>query len=89
MNLIRLLIFALLLYIGYRLWKRLGATLFKPGEQEDLDESTVQSADLVQDPQCQIYFLKQRGIETRIKGQTVHFCSEKCRDEYLKDHSIR
>jgi len=86
MNLIRLLIFGLFIYIGYRLLKALGAFIFRPREQENPDEVTTQSTDLVQDPQCETYFLKQRGVEARIKGQTVHFCSEKCRDDYLKSH---
>ena len=89
MYLIRLIFIALFIFIGYRLVKNAVAFLNRSRQEEAPEENTTLSADLVQDPQCEIYFMKQRGVEARIKGQTLHFCSEKCRDDYLKSHRLR
>jgi len=82
---IRLLIFAALIYFCYRLLKGpLGSILkdkFKPSDDE---ESLLADADLIKDPQCGAYFMKQKGIEARIAGKTIHFCSPACRDKFLK-----
>lgn len=80
----RFLIFALIIYLAYRVLKsRLGS--FQQGG-EDQDETSLQNTELIQDPQCGTYFLRQRGIGARIKGREVYFCSENCRDDYLKEH---
>jgi len=38
--------------------------------------------ELVRDPQCGTYVAKARAIAVERGGQTVYFCSTKCRDEY-------
>lgn len=40
-------------------------------------------AKLVRDPQCGTYVAETSAIAARHGGATLHFCSEKCRDEYL------
>jgi YHS domain-containing protein len=44
-------------------------------------EKTV--AKLVRDPQCGTYVAENTAIAARHGGEVVHFCSERCRDEYL------
>ncbi|MCB2185726.1 MAG: hypothetical protein KQJ78_04870 [Deltaproteobacteria bacterium] len=39
--------------------------------------------DLVQDPNCGTYIPRSEAIRTRVHGQEMFFCSERCRDEYL------
>lgn len=80
----RFLIIAILSIAGYLLAKRCWRTLVgKLNPDEGADAGTTE---LVQDPQCGIYFVKQQGVEARIGGQTVHFCSESCRGKYLDKH---
>ncbi len=44
-------------------------------------EKTV--AKLVRDPQCGTYVSETTAIAARHGGEMLHFCSDKCRDEYL------
>jgi YHS domain-containing protein len=44
-------------------------------------EKTV--AKLVRDPQCGTYVAENTAIAARHGGEVLHFCSERCRDEYL------
>jgi YHS domain-containing protein len=40
-------------------------------------------AKLVRDPQCGTYVAETTAIAARHGSETLHFCSEKCRDEYV------
>jgi YHS domain-containing protein len=51
------------------------------GERGGHSEKTV--AKLVRDPQCGTYVAENTAIAASHGGQTLHFCSERCRDEYL------
>lgn len=46
------------------------------------------NTELIRDPQCGTYFLKQQGIEARVNGQHLFFCSKQCRDTYVRDHEL-
>jgi YHS domain-containing protein len=39
-------------------------------------------AKLVRDPQCGTYVAETSAIAVRRGDETLHFCSEKCRDQY-------
>jgi hypothetical protein len=80
----RFLVIAILLIAGYLLAKRYLYSL--AGRLNRNDDAGAGTTELVQDPQCGIYFVKQQGVEARIGGQTVHFCSESCRGKYLDKH---
>ncbi|MHC1741694.1 MAG: hypothetical protein AB9873_01525 [Syntrophobacteraceae bacterium] len=86
---IRLLIYGFVAYFAYQLFKLLARKLF-PSNFSDDDGQKVQRGDqnteLIQDPQCGTYFLKQHGVIATIQGRRLHFCSEKCRDSYLARH---
>ncbi len=84
----RILLFAILFFLGYLVLKSLGASLLKHRGRDD-GESDSGSTELIQDPQCDIYFMKQHGIQARIGGQTFYFCSEACRDKYIEAHRKR
>lgn len=38
---------------------------------------------MVQDPFCGTYLPQSEALRSRIAGEDVHFCSEKCRQGYL------
>ncbi len=44
-------------------------------------EKTVDK--LVRDPQCGVYVAEHTSVTASLSGSTLHFCSERCRDEYL------
>ena len=80
---IRLLIYVLIIYFGYRLVKRFIGSVLIP---QDKHEEVQQDTELIADPQCGTYFLKQSGVKAEIQGETVYFCSPACRDAYLLEH---
>ncbi len=82
---IRLIIYALIIYFGYRLFKSWGKSL-SGGSDQELSGSDPAETELIQDPQCGTYFMRLKGVSARIEGRTVYFCSESCRDAYIKEH---
>jgi len=46
--------------------------------------STPRSGELKKDPVCGTFVAPELAITQTFKGQTVHFCSKKCRDEYAR-----
>ena len=80
---IRIFLYSLFAYLVYRIARSWLRSLSGPGPQ-DSDETSQQEAELIQDPQCGTYFLKQRGVTAQVGGQTLYFCSKTCRDAYLK-----
>lgn len=46
------------------------------------DTSSGKIEVMVQDPQCGTYLPESEAIRTKISGEYVHFCSEKCRQGY-------
>jgi hypothetical protein len=80
---IRFFFYSLFAYLVYRIARSWLRSHSGPGPQ-DSGEASQQEAELIQDPHCGTYFLKQRGIPVQIDGQTLHFCSKTCRDAYLK-----
>lgn len=76
---IRLLILALIIYAVYRYLKpRLGLDRKTFG-----GENEPREAELIKDPHCGAYFLKNHGVSAYIDGETVYFCSTHCRDSYI------
>jgi YHS domain-containing protein len=43
-----------------------------------------QAVPLAKDPVCGTYVVRDRAITVSSGGQTHHFCSEKCRDEWAR-----
>ena len=82
---IRLAIFVFLVIVVYKLLRGLIKGVSVSSRQEvPADEST---AELVQDPQCGAYILPAQGVDARVAGNTYHFCSESCREQFLLEHS--
>jgi len=85
---IRLVIYAILIYICLRLLKSLGGGLLRSGPETE-QAGSVQEAELIKDPRCGAYFLKQTGVAAKVHGKPVYFCSEACRDAYLREGPSR
>jgi hypothetical protein len=81
---IRFLLYGILIYVGYRIVKPWLASFMK--STEDSPHPSSDETELIRDPQCGSYFLRQRGVEARIGGTKINFCSKECRDKYLVTH---
>lgn len=80
----RLFVYALIVWIAYFIVKKIAKALVAPPVSEDQASGPVSDAELIRDPQCGAFFLKQKGVKGVVEGQVVHFCSEQCYDKYLK-----
>ena len=83
---IRLLIYGLGFYVVYKAVKSWTRPLAEPDGEEAANGSLPASAELIKDPQCGAYFLRNRGVEVKVDGEWLNFCSPACRDEYLRSH---
>ena len=43
---------------------------------------------MVKDPQCGIYVASELALPVRSGAATLHFCSRRCRDEYLESRTV-
>ena len=88
LSLIRLVIFGFLIYLVYRLAKWI---ILSPGiKGQDMPEHQVpagQGEELVEDPHCHIYVPMSQAYKASIDGQDVFFCSQKCFEKYISEHS--
>lgn len=75
---IKLLLLALLFFIGYSFFNSLFPTRKqrpKPGQEGE---------QMVQDPECGTYLPLSEALKAKVNGQPVYFCSRKCRSQYKK-----
>ena len=83
----RLIIFALLAYVLYRLLKK----YFSSSQENHLDpgrwsQRSGEEEEVVKDPQCGVYCPKREMIPLETEETVLHFCSEKCKNLYLQTH---
>ena len=79
-----ILIFVLLavIYQAVKLLFRAAIQSYRHGD----GSSQLPGAEMVQDPQCLTYIVKDRAVTRRISGTAVHFCSAACADKYEQKH---
>lgn len=78
MGLIRLLIYGLLLYIGYKTIKSFFAR--KPEEKRQSDDRA--STDAVQDPVCGLFVSRDDAVVGTLDGKRYYFCSMACLEKF-------
>jgi hypothetical protein len=83
----RFFIYAILAWIAYFLVKKAGKAFFAPSSPDDRPSGEVSNTELIRDPQCGAYFMKQKGVKGVVDGKVMNFCSEQCYDKYLKRRS--
>ena len=74
---IRALLIALLAILAYFSLKTLLRSAGR-SSREGERKTQVHGAEMVLDPQCRTYVIKDRATARRIKGDLVYFCSEDC-----------
>ncbi len=78
-------ILALVLYQAIKTVIRSAVSAYEKGEGAPRRSgSRLPGADMVQDPQCRTYVLKERAVSRRVNGSTAFFCCDACADEYLR-----
>ena len=84
--LFRLIVFIVLGVIIYRASKSwFGQGRSKQSRMSGSSADRIDD-DMVQDPQCGIYFPRREGITLNVQGQQLLFCSEKCKQAYVAAH---
>ena len=80
----RLLIFAVLLYLAWRGLKSwmAGGSLGRRSTG-DIQSDAVDDV-MVKDPPGGFFFARHEGVHLRIGGEDLYFCSTGCRDRYVK-----
>jgi len=81
--------FLILAVVGYVFYRALKSMMIDSGASSSNGKQTgptdVDDV-LVQDPVCKTYVAQRNSIHIRRNGREIYFCSEECRDRYLKDH---
>ena len=84
--LFRLLIFiilAIVIYRGLKSWLGLNPT--KQQRMTGRQTGHIDD-DMVQDPQCGIYFPRRQGVPLKVQGKDLLFCSQECKQVYENEH---
>ncbi len=78
----KLLIFLILLYLGYRALKHRIA--FRSQEHKPYGSVAEIDDVMIKDPYCEVYFPKKSGIPLKTKNKTLYFCSRECKEQYVE-----
>ncbi len=79
---IRVLTLALLVAVVYYVLKTVLRSAVRGYQDEDRQRSRLRGEEMVLDPECRTYVLKDRAISRRIDGKIHSFCSENCAKRY-------
>ena len=80
---IRLLILAILVYVGWRMLRRGRRKNSEALSQEPPHDADPQDI-LVEDPVCHVLIPKHQALRLRRDGVTYYFCSEQCCDQFAE-----
>jgi YHS domain-containing protein len=78
---LRLLQLLLLLAVLRAVW-RLAKGVLEGAGYRQVEGRQPSGVKLVRDPNCGTYVSPSRALATRMAGETLYFCSEKCRREW-------
>lgn len=56
------------------------------GYQEQGARARLKGEEMVLDPQCRTYVIRERAVTRRVGGTTHYFCSEACARQYEEGH---
>lgn len=79
----RVLVYIILIGIVYFFIKKYSKSFLGSSTPEDSRPGKT-NGEMIKDPQCGAYFLKQQGVKGVVEGKVMHFCSEECYDKYLR-----
>lgn len=73
-----ILFLAMLVYSAIKNMLRAAGRAAHDGERK----AQIRGEEMVLDPQCRTYVIKDRAVARRIKGSLIYFCSEDCANKY-------
>jgi len=73
-----ILFLAMLLYSAIKTVIRSASRAYHEGERK----TQIHGEEMVLDPQCRTYVIKDRATARRIKGNLIYFCSEDCANKH-------
>lgn len=85
----KVLIILIMIFVIYRVLKKMILDPMKSDTSPyPLEKNRTDSADdlMIKDPECGVYFPQRQGITLKANGETLYFCSDKCRDDYKAKH---
>jgi YHS domain-containing protein len=88
----RFLYFLILLFLAKLLWNAVAGLLADAARQQmgangrsgRSAPKTIHKGQMVRDPVCGLHLPESRAITETRSGQRYHFCSEQCRQSFLK-----
>jgi len=84
----RLLIFIAIIYIVYKVLKSWMLKNLPAAGPSDSGRTSAEIDDvMVKDPYCEVYFPKRKGIQLKVKGEDLFFCSPECRNRFIESRS--
>jgi uncharacterized protein len=80
----KLIILIGIFYLAYRV-RKFWVQIKKSYDQSISGDAVSRIDDvMVKDPFCNVYFPKRNGIQMNISGKAHYFCSDECRDNFIK-----
>lgn len=79
---IKILIYILLIYIVYKVFRSLVAPSGSSAMRSNQETGSFDDV-MIKDPVCEVYFPKKDGIYLNNNGNEIYFCSKECRDKFL------
>lgn len=82
---IRAILIFILLFLVYQSVKVVFRTAMRNAQGND-ERSRLRGEDMVLDPECRTYVLKERAVTRSARGAKQYFCSEACAQKYDEKH---
>jgi len=80
---IRFLLFFLVIFVIYSALKIVVRSAVKGYREDEKGRSRrVMGDEMVLDPECHTYVVKDRAVTRHIRGTLTHFCSDACAQRY-------
>ena len=86
--LLRIILFAVLVYVFTKIFKKLFYSPMPRTERRTAANRWFESAgprhvdEMVQDPVCRVYIPKREALTAQITGTTYYFCSKECLEKF-------
>ncbi len=82
-----LVIFIAVVFIYYAV-KTVVVSAMKSYHEKDRGPARIKGEEMVLDPECRTYVVKDRAINRRVRGKVHSFCSEACAQRY-EERNVR
>ncbi len=74
------------IFILYYTIKTVLGSAIRASREEHASAAAPQGKEMVLDPECRTYIVKDRALSRRLGGRPLYFCSEACARHYEEKH---